>query len=146
MPRKDPMTGVPVLTTEEFFDKEAKREGKGRSGSEVMIDTFKQIDDERKKEERELKNPKAALKLFQQEIKEWNEYDPEQAIENVKEIVEVLDVSLKYKGFSTTYLDVKALAIGETGRRGIVRLSSYSFSGTYWNPPDEETEVYWEGE
>lgn len=43
MPRKDPITGCMVMTTPEFFDREAEHEGRGRSGTDLMAEMFDEM-------------------------------------------------------------------------------------------------------
>ena len=43
MPRKDPVTGCMVMTMPEFLADEAKREGKGRSGGDILGDIMQEM-------------------------------------------------------------------------------------------------------
>lgn len=145
MPRKDPHTGCMVMTMGEFFNAEAAREGKGRSGAEVMSDMFDEIDQSyRAEEQRWRDNPADLLDHLQTVIKEYNVFDPEAEQYPIPvSIVEILE--LKVDGsMRTSTFHVRARCTKEDGTEGILTLSSCQHSGSMSEPPDYDCEVKWE--
>jgi hypothetical protein len=59
-------------TQGEFWASEAQREGKGRSGAEVMRDFYAEMDAEVEKERLQLLQPEVALQKLQQLRHWWN--------------------------------------------------------------------------
>src|SRR5512144_1763517 len=111
MPRKDPMTGVMVMTTMEFFDSEARREGKGRTAGELLSDFVDDMEKERKDEEERLKDPKYAHDLLMSCIGDENAYRKENGEELLPTDFKVLEVVKATYNFTfrshTTKLIVK---------------------------------------
>jgi hypothetical protein len=145
MPRKDPHTGCTVMTMGEFFNAEAEREGKGRSGAEVMSDMFDEIDQSFRDEEKRWRdNPNDLLEHLQTAIKEYNEADAEaEQYPLPTSIAEVLE--LKVDGsFRTSKFHVRARCTKEDGTVGILSFSSCQYSGSMSEPPDYDCEVKWE--
>lgn len=145
MPRKDPITGVMVMTMGEFFNAEADREGKGRSGSEVMMDMFDEIEQSYRAEEKSWRNdPAGLLEKLQQEIKEYNAADPESEQYPIPaSIVEILE--LKVDGsFKTSTFSVRARCTRDDGTTGILIFSSSQYSGSMIDPPDYDCDIRWE--
>jgi hypothetical protein len=146
MPRKDPMTGVPVMTTMEFFQRQAEDEGKGRTAGDVMSDFLTDFENERRNEEQRLRTPKEMEHLLKDLIKEENEYNTEYQLPLDFKVLEVLE--LKYK---QTFRDssIKALVKVKRGKlkEFNVYLSTWHSFGTMWEPPDSETDIVfdWKG-
>jgi hypothetical protein len=138
MPRKDPMTGCTVMTMPEFLNAEAEREGKGRTGGDILGDIMSEMaaDDERISDE--MRKPAHALELLQEAIKENREYWDDEYAETVPEIVEVVNVidAASHGGFGGTSSAIRAEVRGADGKLYYVyQWSSYSH-GTMWEPPD----------
>src|SRR5271166_829001 len=78
MPRKDPFTGCSVLTLPEFFASEAKAEGLGRTGSEVMAETFDEIGREEEAHAARINQPDEARSILNSAMKEcWDPGEPD---------------------------------------------------------------------
>lgn len=147
MPKKDPITGCTVMTTGEFFQSEAEREGKGRSGGELMSEMFNEIADSYEEEEKRWKeNLPDTLAFLQKEIDEYNDFDPDPDFPPVAKpisIEEVLDVQVG-GSFRTTTLLIKARCKKEDGSEGTIVYNSWHSSGSYYEPPDGDISIKWE--
>lgn len=145
MPKKDPGTGCTVITTQEFFQGEAKQEGKGRSGAELMIEMFDEIEASARAEENNWKtNPTELLQKLQQEIKEYNEADPEAEQYPIPtQILEVIEVKINY-GMRTNSFYIRCRCIKEDGSTSILNVNTRSHSGSMYEPPDYDCEIKWE--
>jgi len=143
MPRKDPTTGVMVMTTGEFFEMEAKREGKGRSGIELMSDFIDQFEADRLEEERKLKDPKTALVKINDAINEYNLYDEEIRLPVAEEVLEVVSAeccdTVRQTGFKITAKCKRSGGVVDT-----VTIETCYTYGTRMDPPEGETLVSWE--
>jgi hypothetical protein len=145
MPRTDPITGCQVLTTGEFFAAEAKREGKGRQGYELMAEMMDDMQAEFARASVELKDdPETILKELrayyvpEDDSWDWPEgEEPEWVPESIVEVEEA-EVDGSFKGSSWMAV-VKALCSdGEVRRLKVV----YSqFYGDFYEPPSDDINV-----
>ncbi len=162
MHRKDPMTGCKVLTTLGFFHLEAEKEGKGRSAGDLMGEFFEDFDNEVRKEEARYWEPKYAMDILQELIKEENEYTKKDfgyymrllkegkiskgevptAVPTKFKVLRVLEVQ---HGCSFNSSSTKLIALVKyKGKELLVYASTWRSSGSRWEPPDGETEVVWD--
>lgn len=74
MPRKDPVTGCMVMTMPEFLNAEAEREGKGRTGADILSDIYAEIDADSRREEDRMRDPKEALGQIKLALEDEMEY------------------------------------------------------------------------
>ena len=142
MPKKDPVTGVPVLTTKELYDQLAKTEGNGKTGTQLFQEDLSEMARAEEEQRQSYYKPEVAKQVLNEAIKEWNSYD-EEKLQEVGQVTKVLSVAYS-ETFRLTKLNLKANAIDVNGKEGIIALNSHSFSGTRLDPPDEEPEEYWE--
>lgn len=143
MPRKDPMTGCMVMTMPEFLADEAKREGKGRTGGDVLGDIYTQMDADNRKREDELRSPKIALQTLNEMIGPENEFRRDDGQPELPKITKVLTVlsakcSQHFSG-SSTGMTAEVLAGGKA-YFALARESNWS--GTMWEPPDSDGEFW----
>lgn len=145
MPKKDPHTGCTVMTIGEFFQDEAKREGKGRSGAEVAADMFDEIDQSYRDEEKRWRDkPNDLLAQLQEEINQYNQGDPDEEQYPVPtEIVEILEVKVD-GSFRTSVFSTRVRCKKADGTTGILSFSSTQYSGSMSEPPDYDCNIKWE--
>jgi len=142
MPRKDPITGCQVMTLPEFFQEEAKREGK--ESGELMSNMFDEIEQSyRQEEERFRNNPDELLNTLREEVKFYNEADPDaEQLPLPKVVQKILEVKVGGT-FRTSTLEVKAECQKEDDSVGVLHFSSSSSAGSFYEPPDYESNVRW---
>lgn len=147
MPKKDPITGCEVMTVGEFFQDEANREGKGRTGGDILNETLSEMDQGYQEEEaRWTSKPDELLLRLQEEVKEYNELDPEaEQVSKPISIVEILEVKCS-GGMRSSEFSCRVKATKEDGSVGIIKLKSWYTHGTFYDPPDGETVINWEHE
>lgn len=143
MPRKDPMTGCLVMTLPEFLNAEAEREGKGRTGGDILQDIYSEMAGEDERISAEMAKPESALKTIQDAIKESREYCDEEYAESVPEIVQVVNViEAKYSGsFKSHSTSLKAEALSDAGKLYYVWSWSSEYYGSMWEPPDGDGNI-----
>lgn len=139
MPRKDPMTGCSVITLPEFLADEAQREGKGRSGGEILADIYAEIDADSRRQEAELRKPANALEAVKRAVADTQDPD-EPALPEIIEVLQVLEVHYEqsYSGFGES---LKAEARGADGNVYFVDYRRYETFGSRWEPPDGDVEL-----
>ena len=144
MPRIDPMTGVTVMTTAEFFMSEAEREGKGRSGAEVMTDTFAgiaaEMDADEQRERLFFSDPANAWEAIRHMLRE--ELEAEESQLQAVELVGVLAVSSK-QSMRGSSLGIEAHVKFNDGAVRRVQWSFQHWAGSYWEPDDYDESVEW---
>lgn len=149
MPRKDPITGCMVLTTPELFERIAETEGKGQTGGEVMMEVFDDMEQSRVEYENKLRDPVTALKTLQEVIERWNKYERE-CVSQGQEIhpmpVKVLRViSAEYhESFRSSSTRLTVVAVADNGKFGKLTMTDSNWSGSFYEPPDGETNIEWE--
>lgn len=141
MPKIDPITGCTVQTLPEFWAGEAEREGKGRSGGDLMAEFFDDLDADCRREEARLSEPAAALDYLQAKVREWNGLDPDLRpvpLPVVVDVVESVTVTQSFRSSSTSLT-----AIVRTAGRRWYRLdvSEEHWSGSFYEPPDYDCNV-----
>ena len=145
MPRKDPITGVMVMTNAEFWAHEAKHEGKGRESWELQEEFYHDMEKARLEEEDKLRTPAHALMILQGAVEAENKYRKENKERLLAMPVKVLEVkSAAYSdGFRETSTKITATAISKGKRKGTIEFSTWSTRGSFYEPPDGETEITW---
>jgi hypothetical protein len=167
MPKKDPVTGVEVMTLPEFLAAEGEREGK--SGAEVMEEIRADIASEESQEEERLRDPVVAFKKFwllcKDQRSQW-QYDRihDEAMRRefakakreipsylntplikppmIKKIIQVYNVTVNY-GFRGSGMRMCARFLCTDGvERMFVYGTSESFA-TMTNPPDYDEDLSW---
>lgn len=143
MPRKDPMTGVMVMTTAELFDKMGKEEGK--PGYKVMEEMYTEMDNDKQEQRKKMEDPATALKILREVVQRDNrdakEHGYKQIAEPIK-VLKVLNVDYDYS-FGSSSEKILAIALTKGKRKGVIEYSSWTTNGTYWEPTDGETEINW---
>lgn len=162
MPRIDPMTGVPVMTTE-FWSAEAEHEGQGRSGGEVMTDFYEEMEREARLDEILMWEEAFGqlVALAQDEVRWWKEGEewfnasrgqpwgvgmeraerPRMPVE----CLEVIDVKLN-EGLRDQSGTIIARVVADDGLTYRLTATWSHYGGTMWEPPDDDQELTWEHE
>lgn len=142
-PKKvDPVTGVEVLSMTGFFMHEADHHG--TTVEEEMDDFARMAEEENASFLAEWSDPKRLLGFARDWLRELNE-DERVKTALPRRITEVLDVT-GHSWFGGHKVHVKAAAIREHGRRDILHVMDVYYAGTRLDPPDGESEVWWESE
>jgi hypothetical protein len=142
MPKIDPHTGCVVMTQAEFWSSEAKREGKGRQGSDLYEEFVDDMDDDLKAEEGRLRDPKLALDYLMSTVKQWNESDPEMdQVPVPTEVLEVVTAKIT-QNFRQSGIYLVA-RVRSNDLEGTLEVSETSYSGSWDEPPDHEENVIW---
>lgn len=146
MPKTDPITGCSVMTVPEFWASEARAEGQGRTGSALMADFYAELDAASAEEEARLRDPAHLLPLLQEEVKAWNEADPEMPpVPGPVAIIEVLDAHDRDRVRSST-TTVRCRVRDGAGKTGVLTLASSSYAGDFYEPPSTETNIAYEAD
>lgn len=143
MPRIHPVTGCTVMTTAEFLNAEAKREGKGRTGADILADIYEEIDADCRRSEEEIR--KDALSRFQQAIKDagdyWDDDEGNEPLPVLTEVVNVLDVNVS-QSFKSSGERLRAEVRDDKGRLLYMEYVYSHWSGTMLDPPEDDMEFY----
>jgi len=146
MPRIDPITGCSVMTTGEFWNAEAHQEGQGRSGGDLMVDFYEEMEADTRTREQEFRdNPEALLALVNEAAKLWIDgVDPEDLDGvcfpgNFKRVIEVMDSTIQ-DGMRNSSTSVTAKYEMNDGTNHTIMYSEWSSSGSFYEPPDFESE------
>lgn len=149
MPRIDPISGCTVMTLPEFWNSEAAREGRGRTGADIQADFYAEMAASMEKERQSyFSDHKKTLKAFKDAVKELREYGDDPQYPMPLKIVEVLDVQISEGGRKSSFaLKARALRGHDLHDRqeDIIELTSASYSGSFYEPPETETNVWWHG-
>jgi hypothetical protein len=141
MPRKDPVTGCMVMTTAEFLNAEAEREGKGRTGADIYADMMSEIDTDSRRCEDEIR--KDALGRFQQAIKDageyWDDDEGNEPLPTLAEVVHIIDVHVS-QGFKGSGEMLRAEVRTTDGRLLYMEYMYSHWSGTRLDPPEDDME------
>ena len=144
MPKKDPNTGCMVMTTGEFFQKEAEHEGKGRTGGDLMAEMFEEIGKEEEEHAKRISEPEEAKRILNEVIKENNSYldDTDEGYIHFT-VIGVIKVFFASVGFGGRNSSEGFLAVveGDDGNEYTLKYSSWHSGGSYIDPPDGETIV-----
>ena len=141
MPKKDPITGCMVMTTDEFWAHEAKREGKGRCGGDLLMEYLEDLDKEEAEYEKRMRQKENAEKFISGLWEDFESCEPG-VVEKPLEIGRVLEVVTKNR-YSDSYLKITALARKVDGTIGKICAWESSTSGSFYEPPDGEMDIYW---
>jgi hypothetical protein len=142
MPRKDPITGVPVMTIGEFWNMEAAREGV--PAGDLMERHFQEWDESLEQERQRLMTPEHALSTVLPLIASWDvDVDEDDRIEPPVRILEVLEADYK-QSFRQSSQKIRARAERADGSEGVFSFSHRNYSGSFSEPPDWEVEAFWE--
>lgn len=146
MPRIDPITGCPVMTTGEFWNEEAQREGQGRSGGDLMGDFYDELaQDEARREQEMRNNPEALLAMVNEAAKAWCDgVDPEDLDGvcfpgNFVRVVDVLEAKVS-DGMRQSSTSVTAKYEMGDGRTRTIQYSEWYSGGSFYEPPESESE------
>ncbi len=154
MPRKDPITGVPVMTLGEFWKSEAEHEGLGREPWELMEDLASEMEAERLKEEKRLQDPTVVLKLLRDvvasnlrarraDFKECAKlgYPLDEWIIHVPTAI----ISVEEVSFSESFRETATTIVGTVRcKDNVIRTFKYHYAtdnGDFYTPPEYEVEV-----
>jgi len=141
MPRKDPITGVPVMTNAEFMESVAKKNG--ITPQEAFDQTFGAMFDEMKKDEEARKKviQENLLSILAEKIKEFNEADPEaEQIPVNFSIVNIISIEVRVSLRESREI-VRAVVAFPDGSKKMLKYHSWSFAGTRDEPPDGDLEI-----
>lgn len=150
MPRKDPITGCMVMTTPEFFAREAEREGLGRSGADVMTDMFEEMAAEEAEVSAQIASRPVELLWAIREAM----YCPDCIRGNpcrdrcfdlynieplgVHQVIKV-DISASLGGPSGELYE--AIVVWSDGTKRYTRVTVERFSGSFYEPPWEDVDM-----
>jgi|SRR5579885_1021169 len=141
MPRKDPITGCNVLTMGEFLSQEAEREGKGRTGGDILSDMMEEVGKEEEARCAQLRTPTEAMRLLNEGIKESDEADPEYAFGyKVVGVLKVWAASASF-GMRQSSEGFRAQCKCDDGKERTLSFTTWHSSGSFYEPPDGETTV-----
>lgn len=146
MPRKDSFTGCQVMTLPEFFASEAKAEGLGRTGSEVMAETFDEIGREEEAHAARISQPDEARDILNAAMKECRDADPAMVSDPDNfpfEVTRVTSVQKPHASFGgrTTKEGFVATCECNDNQTRTLRYESWQSGGSGYDPPDGETTV-----
>lgn len=145
MPRRDSVTGCQVMTFGEFWAAEAKREGQGRCGAELMAETMDDMQASFEAEARRMKeDPAEILKSLrswyipEDDSWSWPEgEEPEWVPEGLEEVEEVeCDGGFTESGWMAV---VKARCSDGVTRR--LRVTYTRHNGSFYEPPSDDLNV-----
>lgn len=144
MPRKDPITGVEVMTHMEFWQAEAEKEG--RQVSDVLRDFYDEWDEDIRKQEEMYKNTLDQNNLYVMYLNYVSDIgcDYFQCVQDINtfivEIVELIDCNIHQSMRETTesfVIYAKCL----DGEYRIITMTTYNWSGSFYEPPDWDFEI-----
>lgn len=122
MPRKHPIFGVPVLTTEELAARE------GLSVEEYLEPIFDSLEEDNRQEEERLSDRKELHKLVRREFgKGWR-------------IWAVGEIKADF-GFRSTFRKFLFEGTSPKGERGVFQAEIKEWGGSFFEPPDGEAEI-----
>jgi len=135
-----------VMTMPEFLNAEAEREGKGRTGGDILVDIFEEIDADSRKMEDELRKPENALDLIKQALKDaeeyWeDEYGEGEKVPEIVEVIHIIDLHVS-QNFSSSGQVFRAEVKDSKGRLCYFEHSYSHWSGTRLDPPEEDSTMY----
>lgn len=139
MPRKDPMTGVMVMTDQEF----AMKEGYG-SATKMYMKIFDDMDkDNRSYEKCCYAKPKIVENAFKEHWKDDLKYGD--VTKEEKKCIPVKIVQVLYVksncGFNKSHIIFVAAFICKDGKTRIQQLDHYHYVGSKMEPPEDEYEL-----
>lgn len=141
MPRKDPMTGCTVMTTGEFWAKEAEAEGKGREPWELMNDFWQELEADSERCRQQMLKPAYAFETIRREMIEINGCvaEEDQYRFDLVRVVRVIDADMSQNLRSSS--EGFTAVVDTTDGRKLCHFWSSHSSGSYWEPPDYDSEL-----
>lgn len=142
MPRKDPDTGCPVMTMNEYLSKGAKEQG--CEPYEVLDDIFESLEaDDRKVEQDYINNPDAALEillwaasLFYEESAECQKDDPSVVLSAYPLAIEGIEEAIVKQSFRSCHTRLVGIALCSDGIYRKFTVTEDRYSGSYYEPPE----------
>jgi hypothetical protein len=132
-----------VMTMHEFLHDMAEKEGKGRTGGDILADIFTEIDEDSRRQEERISKPEEALELIKQALKEAEEYWEDMFGEGAKvpEIVEVVHVIEAHvsQSMRSSGEILRAEVRTKDGKLGYACHTASHWSGTMLDPPEEDS-------
>jgi len=145
MPRKDPITGCQVMTLGEFWSDEAKREGQGRNGYELMAESMDDMQTSFAEQARSMRDDPAEIlqtlrSYYVPEDDSWS-WDPGDEPEWVPEsLVEVEEVECD-GGFSESGWTAVVKALCSDGVTRRLKVTYARYNGSFYEPPSDDLNV-----
>lgn len=134
--------GCTCMTMTEFLAGEGKREGK--TGAEVWDDIVQDLnDDSKESEQRYLDNPEWLLEEFKKECELTADCYEEGKFPIPVEIIKVESAKVSQNLRSSSSL-VVLIAKCKDGKVRRAKWSSSHWSGTFYDPPEEDADIEWE--
>jgi len=142
MPRKDPETGCMVMTMPEFLNDQAEREGRGRTGGDILSDIFSDMDADSRRVEAELRKPEVALERLKQAIKDaaeyWGDDEGQEPLPVLVVVARVRDAKVT-QSFHSSSEALSAEVIDDLTRVLFVEHTTSHWSGTRMEPPEDDS-------
>jgi hypothetical protein len=138
MPRKDPHTGVMVMTTGEFWADMAKRNG--TTPAEEMHSFYDDMEKDRLEYENRLRQPASALNFLLDSVKGWQ--DEDNPMLKPVAVLHVLSVEYHHS-LKSSSTGMAAHCTKEDGSEGVLVAKVSDYAGSYIDPPDADGEVFW---
>lgn len=145
MPKIDPVTGCTVQTQAEFWNSEAQKEGKGRSGADLLHDFYDEEARALQQDEDRYREPKFLLDFLQRQVRQWNKdaCEEEERVPPPWAVLEIEQVSLQQRfGGGSLVLRVR-VQVGRWPYQGVLDFNEWHDHGTRLDPPDGETFLTW---
>lgn len=127
MPKIDPHTGCSVMTTNEFWQHEAKQAG--TTAEQLQEEFWGDYDASLREEEERLKSPQTALEMINESASACEDFN--YRVDVVKEVI-----SSHVSGFATSKGSLVADCICSDGKERRLKLSWFSSGGSYYEPPE----------
>lgn len=143
MPRKDPVTGCMVMTTAEFWNKMGEMEGK--PAHQVMDEFYSDMEKERQEQENKYKIPEVALATLVEAVgqeNKWRRENRERPMAMPAKVLEVISVAYSF-GIKNQSTKITVRAVTKGKRVGILEYSEWETAGSFYEPPDGETQISW---
>jgi hypothetical protein len=130
------------MTMPEFLNDQAEREGKGRTGGDILSDIFSDMDADSRRVEAELRKPEVALERFKQAIKDAAEYWDDEFQNPLPVLVIVAKVrdAKVAQSFRSSSETLSAEVIDDLTRALFVEYTTAHWSGTRMEPPEDDSE------
>lgn len=141
MPKIDKITGCSVMTESEFWQKEADVEGHGRSAGDLRDEFFDEMEKDRIKEEKRLRDPKVALDYFKN-ARYFDEADLENSDPEIEEILKVHEGHYSFN-FKESKISISAALLLKDKKVVNATYHCWYTSGSMIDPPDGEEFIEW---
>jgi hypothetical protein len=135
-----------VMTMPEFLNDMAEKEGKGRTGGDVLADIYSEIDADSRREEERMQEQEHALELVRSALKDAEEYWEDEYGEGTKvpeitEVVHVIEARVSQNMRSSGQL-FRAEVRDSKGNLCYFEHTYSHWSGTMLDPPEEDSTMY----